>query len=182
MTPTAFQSKEYHIVRGILSKKNAKQFYQYAVKKARSKDGVQYDNQLPSTPSIYKDPKFSKLQVKLHKKIEKLTGYKLFKTYNYFRVYKNQDILRIHTDRPACEISLTMHLGGDKPWSIFLLDKDEQPIEVKLKPGDILLYNGIQRPHWRPKFDGTVYAQVFMHFVDQNGIHAAQKDDAAVRR
>ena len=34
---------------------------------------------------------------------------------------KNGDILKRHKDRPSCEISTTINLGGD-PWPIFIDD------------------------------------------------------------
>ena len=43
----------------------------------------------------------------------------LIPTYSYAIAYKRGDKLRRHKDRPSCEISTTLNLGGDK-WPIFL--------------------------------------------------------------
>ena len=56
------------------------------------------------------------------------TGLKLVPTYAYCRLYKNGNILRRHKDRPSCEISTTIHLGGT-PWPIFM-DDTEVLLEV----------------------------------------------------
>jgi hypothetical protein len=54
------------------------------------------------------------------KVMEKETGLNLIPTYSYAKsLYKNGDILKRHKDRPSCEISTTIHLGGD-PWPIFI--------------------------------------------------------------
>ena len=54
--------------------------------------------------------------------IEGASGLRLFPTYSYFRVYKKGDTLAKHTDRPACEISVTLCLGFEegKPWPIWI--------------------------------------------------------------
>ena len=43
----------------------------------------------------------------------------LIPTYSYARVYEKGSILKRHKDRPSCEISTTLNLGGD-PWPIFI--------------------------------------------------------------
>ena len=40
-----------------------------------------------------------------------LTGRDLLPTYNYFRLYRKDDICRVHSDRDACEHSLSLTLG-----------------------------------------------------------------------
>ena len=45
---------------------------------------------------------------------------RLFPTYAYMRLYKKDSFLIAHTDRPACEISVTIHLGSDQEWSLGL--------------------------------------------------------------
>lgn len=171
----SFEQDGYKILREIV---DTKTLYEYCLQ--IEKFGNYHDPQVPNTPSFYGDKEMDKLQDSLHERIEWETGLKLFKTYNYFRIYKNGDVLRHHTDRPACEISITLHIGGDADWEIYVMDKDENPIKVMLKPGDLLIYRGIERPHWRPKFTGTKYVQVFMHFVDQNGPYSVYKNDQRV--
>ena len=47
-----------------------------------------------------------------------LTGRDLLPTYNYFRLYRQGDICRVHSDRPACEhsVSLTLGYSDDATW------------------------------------------------------------------
>lgn len=168
-----FYKKGYHIVRNLISEKDAEQLHKHMDNR---KDGDMDDPQAMNTPSFYGDEKMQKLQLELLPKIEEHTGLDLFKTYTYARVYKRGDILRIHRDRPACEISITLDLGGD-PWDIWVLDRDENPVKVKLNPGDALIYRGCEIWHWRGKFDGDKHAQVFMHYVDKYGPCSWAKDD-----
>ena len=93
-----------------------------------------------------------------------------WETYSYARIYKKGDVLEKHKDRYSCEISSTMHLGGDE-WSIFLepdpkkgkvVDGVYKPSrskgkEINLKPGDMLMYRGCELEHWRNAFEGENY-------------------------
>lgn len=131
------------------------------------------DNKLDS--STYKDRSFScygdvaieTLQAYLTPIMEKHTKLKLVPTYSYFRVYQNKSELKRHSDRPACEISSTLNLGGNH-WPIFL-EKDNKKIKVNLKPSDFLIYRGCDLPHWREPFNGFKCVQVFMHWNDLDG-------------
>ena len=110
--------------------------------------------------------------------MEKTTGLKLDPNYTYARIYKKGDELKRHKDRFSCEISTTMNLGGD-PWPIYLSPNENvgapdgkkitaaskaKGIKVDLKPGDMLVYRGIELEHWREKFKGKKCVQVFFHY------------------
>jgi len=100
--------------------------------------------------------------------METKTGLKLNPTYSYARIYKNGDILERHKDRYSCEVSTTMHLGGDE-WSIFLEPSGEEGKdgkEIKLQAGDMLMYKGCDLEHWREPFEGENCGQVFLHYND----------------
>ena len=81
--------------------------------------GTWRDTQIPNTYSHYADPVMETLLVKVLPTMQKETGLNLIPTYSYARLYKNGDILHRHKDRPSCEISTTINLGGD-PWPIFI--------------------------------------------------------------
>tara|TARA_B110000285_G_scaffold33303_1_gene34879 strand:+ start:126 stop:722 length:597 start_codon:yes stop_codon:yes gene_type:complete len=103
--------------------------------------------------------------------IEKVFDLELIECYSYTRIYKTGNVLERHIDRTSCEISGTLHLGGDE-WPIFLDPtggKNNKGIEVNLKQGDILLYRGNELEHWREKFEGKNCSQVFFHYNDKNG-------------
>ena len=101
-----------------------------------------------------------------------------------YPLYEKGNILHRHKDRPSCEISTTLHLGGD-PWPIFLdpsganfvidefkeIHKPGAPtgIRVDLKVGDMLIYSGFELEHWREPFEGTICSQVFLHYNHANG-------------
>lgn len=173
-----FANKGCMVIKNLV---NVDRLYAYAVQVAKGKPG---DNQSPNSPSIYGDPKMNELQKKLLPKLEEITGLKLFKTYTYFRVYQPNTILRVHRDRPACEISISLCLGFDskRNWPLYCLDYEENVVKVILQAGDALIYRGCDLWHWRPKFTGKQHTQVFLHYVDQNGSHVDQKDDLGTQR
>jgi hypothetical protein len=101
--------------------------------------------------------------------VEKFSGETLIPTYSYARLYKNGNILKIHRDRPACEISVTIQLGRSHhySWPIFVDGK-----RYDLSEGDGVLYFGCDQEHWRNVCEGPpdyYSGQLFLHFVKQNG-------------
>ena len=146
--------------------------------------GTWKDEQIPNTYSHYADPVMETLLMKTLPVMQKETGLELVPTYSYVRAYKKGDILKRHKDRPSCEISTTIHLGGDQ-WSIFIdptgsnnvideyknIMKPDAPqgVKVDLDVGDMLVYSGCELEHWREQFQGNVCVQVFLHYNHVNG-------------
>jgi hypothetical protein len=108
-----------------------------------------------------------------------ITGKELNPTYSYFREYRHGATLSRHTDREACEISLTINLGGD-PWAFWLEGKRGRS-RVSLTAGDAVLYRGLECPHWRNRFRGGQAFQTFLHYVDRHGRFAEWKFDKRAR-
>ena len=134
--------------------------------------GTWKDNQIPNTYSVYGDTFMETLMMKVLPVMEKHTELKLLPTYTYTRAYKKGDILHRHKDRPSCQISTTLQLGGDE-WPIYLdpTGGDNVPTgnQVDLKIGDMLVYSGCELEHWREAFEGNVCVQTFLHYNDSKG-------------
>lgn len=127
------------------------------------------DPQVPNTPSKYNYIPFLEILCEKTPTISNIIGETVLPTYCYSRVYKEDDVLEKHTDRDACEISLTLHLDGDDEWEIYVETPSGKEVAVNLNKGDALLYLGCIAPHWRNKFKGNFYSQVFLHYVRSNG-------------
>jgi len=146
--------------------------------------GTWGDKQVPNTFSCYADPVMETLLMKVLPRMQQETGLELIPTYSYARIYKKGDILKRHKDRPSCEISTTLNLGGN-PWPIFIdgtgadnIINEEQNLikpnapegtKVLLEVGDMLVYSGCELEHWREPFEGDVCGQVFLHYNHVNG-------------
>jgi len=177
--------KNYKIINNAISKELAGFIYDYFLIKRRvarklfddgyiSPDtpdfGVWSDKQIPNTYSHYADIVMETLLEKIKPVMEKNTGLKVLPTYTYARIYKKGDILKRHKDRPSCEISTTINLGGDS-WPIYLEpsgEKGKEGVKVNLNPGDMLIYRGCELEHWREAFEGDNCGQVFLHYNDAN--------------
>ena len=151
--------------------------------------GTWEDKQVPNTYSIYGDCFMETLMMKVLPVMQEHTEMTLIPCYTYSRIYKKGDILKLHKDSPSCEISTTLHLGGE-PWTIFLdptganyvideykqIHKPNAPqgIPITLEVGDMLVYSGCELEHWREPFEGEHCAQVFLHYNNIDGPFGTQ--------
>ena len=199
----SFQKNKYCVIKEAVPKQIAEVVYNYFMMKRQvartlfdtrfispftTEFGVWNDSQVPNTYSHYADIAMETLLIRCLPIMEKTTKLKLNPTYSYARIYKKGDRLDRHKDRFSCEISTTLNLGGD-PWSIYLEPKknvgipdgkkytarsNNKGITVNLKPGDMLVYRGMELEHWREEFQGDNCAQVFLHYNDQKSKNADQ--------
>ena len=172
-----FEDEGFAIVIGFVAKENLSEVYQYTL--MNKPNGDFKDPSVPNSPAFYNDLQMVKLHEYLLPKVEKLTDLELFKTYCYYRTYKKGDILRMHSDRPACEVSVTMNLGYEGGnWALWIMNYYEEASEVFLEQGDAVLYRGCDLSHWRGiNRSADNYSQLFLHYVDKNGPNAWAKDD-----
>jgi hypothetical protein len=121
-------------------------------------------------------------------------GRHLLPTYSYFRVYRQGDILRVHSDRYSCEhsVSLLLAASDGQPWSLEVganhietpkqrADEDfgeENYASVAMLPGDAVLYQGVHRLHGRMTPNPNRWsAHLFLHWVDVDGPYAGHAFD-----
>ena len=137
------------------------------------------DAQMPDADSVSGDYALDTLAASLHGALSELVGIKLYPTFSYARLYYAGNELKAHVDRPACEFSVTVTLGGEfkKSWPIYVESVAGERIACQLGIGDALVYKGCERKHWRQPFEGAWQAQVFMHYVDADGPYAEWKYD-----
>ena len=143
--------------------------------KSCSKINNRDDKQVPnSSYAVTNFRPFLELLCAKNMDVASLVNEMVFPTYSYARIYKRGNFLEKHTDRAPCEISLSIHLQGDKEWPIYMEKPNGEAVGVVLKSGDAVLYLGCDTPHWRDAYDGEEYGQVFLHYVLSNGIHWEQ--------
>jgi len=197
-----FKEKKYQIIREAISKELADFIFNYMILQRDAVDcmiknnkvnpynlfiGERTDPQVPGAYSKYSDWAMETLLMHMIPIMKEKTGMELVPTYSYTRLYEKGNTLHRHKDRPSCEISTTLHLGGDE-WPIFMdptgadnviderknIIKPEAPkgVRVDLKVGDMLIYCGCELEHWREPFEGKVCSQVFLHYNHANGPYA----------
>jgi hypothetical protein len=158
----------YIIIPNFISRNDAlrlgKEFAEYC-----DENDVPGDTQSANSPSKYDYISFLELLCEKTPQISAILDETVLPTYAYARVYKNGSVLESHTDRDACEISLTVHLRGDTSWPIFIETPTKEERSVILNPGDAMLYFGCTSNHWRDMYFGEEYVQVFLHYVRSRG-------------
>jgi len=136
-------------------------------------------------------------------RVSQIARCELMPSYAYFRIYQKGDLCRVHSDRQACEhsLSLTLELGDNIPWALSMeqrhLDQPlaaveddfgEQPFtSIPMSAGDGVMYRGVNHRHGRLDPNPNSYsAHMFLHWVDAKGPyidHAFDRTNAeAVRR
>ena len=195
----SFAKKKYQVIRQAISKELADIGYNYLQISAEADHwmltnqithegnplvGSFKDKQVPGSYAKYSDRLMETLLIKTIPVMKAKTGLDLVPTYSYTRLYRTGNILNRHKDRPSCEISTTINLGGDL-WPIFIdptgsnnvvdeyqgIMKPNAPkgVRIDLKPGDMIIYSGCELEHWREPFQGKLCGQVFLHYNHANG-------------
>lgn len=154
----------YKVINNFLNEDELKIYQTYCHNKIDENKNYSIDDQSFS-PAWYEDPLInSLLELKLSL-IEKESGLKLFPTYSYWRYYIFGATLDKHLDRPSCEISVTANIKKYDNWPLIIEGE-----KIELKEGEALLYAGCDQEHGRPGvYEGEGMAQVFLHYVNQNG-------------
>lgn len=115
-----------------------------------------------------------------------LAGKDLLPSYDYFRIYREGDICRVHCDRPSCEhsLSLTLAYSDGQGWPLELgHQRLPQPVamaadawgdaphtSVAMGAGDAVLYRGVERLHARTRPNPNRWsAHLFLHWVERGG-------------
>lgn len=142
----------------------AKEYKEYC-----QNNNVKGDSQAPNSHSKHNYISFLELLCEKTSEISSILGDTVLPTYAYSRVYNKNSVLEKHTDRDACEISLTLHLDGDNDWPIFIETPSGEERCVNLNSGDAMLYLGKIANHWRNSYNGEYYTQVFLHYVRSRG-------------
>ena len=131
----------------------------------------------------------------VHKKLDDHFDMDLGMTYSYSRKYDRGAYLGTHVDRPSCEVSATLCLDyvtdDETPWPIWVkndgnylcaeaekIKNESQDLsqrqrlkngckKVLLEPGDLLMYQGPNIPHWRDYLLGDYSYHIFLHWYNR---------------
>jgi len=191
----SFKTKKYQVIQEALSKELSTFIFNYMLlqrnavdfllkthqlKRANFFTGQRVDEMMPGIYSKYSDWVMETLLLYMKPIMKEKTGMDLVPTYSYTRLYEKGNILPRHKDRGSCEVSTTVHLGGDS-WPFFLdpsgkgsrVEKKGEVIytpanlkgvQIDLEAGDMLIYSACELEHWREPFKGNVCSQVFLHY------------------
>lgn len=160
-------------------------------------------NSVPQHPLLFKRPTFhiygndyrplSFFLWALTPAIASVVGRDILPTYDYFRIYREGDICGVHSDRPACEhsVSLTLDYSDGTAWDLEIArDRtpptqpvtsdfgDSQFSSISMQIGDAVVYEGVHHRHGRTSPNPNAWsAHLFLHYVERGGAHEAHAFD-----
>ena len=128
--------------------------------------------------------------------VSKITGRDVLPTFDYFRLYREGDICRVHSDRPACQhaVSLTLDYSDGEPWPLEVArytvesypplreqwERDHSSITMEV--GDAVVYQGVKYPHARTTPNPNAWsAHLFCCFVERDGPYRDEAFDRTVK-
>jgi hypothetical protein len=130
--------------------------------------------------------------------VSELVGRDLLPTYDYFRIYREGDVCRVHSDRLSCEhsLSLTLDYSDGEVWDLEVEKGRTDPsakiddtfvgsdyASLSMGVGDGVLYQGVNHRHGRVKPNPNSWsAHLFLHWVDRNGPYADHAFDGRFER
>lgn len=146
----------------------------------------QKEQPYPSAVCYYHPPFLAETFKILGEHIRQFLDFDIVETYYYARLYGTGDELKIHADRGACFVSVSLCFGYDyspmfpegSAWPIGVLtdtgNGPVDPVAFPLQPGEGILYPGCSAPHWRDMFLGTHCGQAFFHWVPKDDAKFAE--------
>lgn len=132
----------------------------------------QVDDQCPHSKSFSNFLPFSKLQIECLSRVSEIVREPVLPTYNYSRIYMHGETLKRHTDREACEVTISINLARCCEWPLCLASETGEEFSIVQNPGDAVIYYGTVMPHWRDTYPGSQHIQVFLHYVRAEGPYA----------
>jgi hypothetical protein len=122
--------------------------------------------------------------------IAERTGADILPSFSFFRLYFEGDICRVHSDRAACEVSLSLTLGYSegRPWALSVSSAPAQEMLAPsedfggephsafvMQPGDAVLYCGSGYRHGRLTPNPNRWsAHLFLQWVRRGGPHEGE--------
>jgi hypothetical protein len=170
-TAKRFRERRYLLVKGILPQTILEYLkVYYAVLLANNR--FSNDSECPSSLSLGGDAALDAVLEWIRPEVSRLVGFDLAPTYSYTRQYARGEVLTRHTDRDACEISVTASIQipkGAGPSVVHLKPPTLDETKVEMFEGDGCVYAGTEVEHWRERFRVGGYIQLFLHFIAKHG-------------
>jgi hypothetical protein len=172
-----FALRRYVKVEGLIEQGLQRMLYKHVLGRGDVAEPASMSGQ-DGAVEMFADQVMEHVLAGVHPRIEQLSGLTLDPTYSFFRIYRRGNILLRHTDRAACEVSVSLNLGPalDPPWPLWVRGPVSESA-IELAPGDAALYRGVECEHWREPLEGDHLAVVFLHYVERGGKYSEWKYD-----
>jgi hypothetical protein len=170
-----FVKKGWYYIPNIISKEEALEIkYKNLCGAVRELGNLKghHDPERGRVLTCYAPPTCTYIMWRIKPILEELLGEELLPTYWFSTTYHNRGWMNCHTDRPSCEVSVTMNICGDSDWPIKLKDLEGKKQSFITPVGHGVAYLGTQVEHWRSPLrthTNDRFMQLFLHFVRKNG-------------
>jgi hypothetical protein len=130
------------------------------------------DDQTGGRYVAYDDPLTQYVHAQLARTVSDLARRVVVPSYNYLSFYQGGAVLEPHTDREACEYTLSLCIDATPDpvthgaWPLNVMT-EQGPASFALGVGDGLLFRGRTLTHWRDRLaEGYTHSSILFHFVD----------------
>jgi len=130
------------------------------------------DDQTPGRYVAYDEPTTSYVHQQFVRTVSDLTRRVVTRSYNYLALYQGGAVLDPHTDREACEYTISLCIDATPDpqthgaWPLHLATVDGQ-VTLILGIGDAVLFRGRSMTHWRDRLpEGYTSSSILFHFVN----------------
>jgi hypothetical protein len=164
----------YYVIKNFFDERQTGYFLSQVFESIKQKEthlGSSGDNEVvhPKTWNVNSHPIWQNTLYSILNDVEEVVDEKLIPTYSYQRTYLKGAEMSHHTDWPWCQISLTINIGQSHSYPLYVTDmKTKKSVKIVQEPGDVIFYLGHNISHYRNKFKGDWYSQLFLHYVIDN--------------
>lgn len=180
----AFPTRHYIVIKNIMSG-YALAMHQYEWLTLINTNSIPFgDPQVRTRYGHANDAVSNMMRGMLNDVVQMVMGRPIKPTYSYFGGYREGSVLSPHTDRLACEFTMSVMLYSEpaEPWA-FLIDSraltvapaerggahprpdQEHLVNITLYNGDAGLIRGRRVIHFRDEYKGKLLLQQFHHYV-----------------
>ena len=149
--------------------------YRDYVRQLANTERLRSDSAYPGRRTAYRDRLCEFLHTQLIHTVESVLEQPILASYSYFCEYLPGAVLERHRDRPQCKWNISLVLDADPEtprtaaWPLFI--ETDEVHEVRLAPGDAVLYSGTDHWHWRDAQPTGCRTRIaFLHFVPKDFI------------
>tara|TARA_R100001443_G_C3315185_1_gene168706 strand:- start:106 stop:756 length:651 start_codon:yes stop_codon:yes gene_type:complete len=172
----------YQEIPNLISIEEAKKIKEYDYNLLiRDKVLIEYDIGRGSVYTGYRPKSTSFIMKRLKPILEKMVGEELLPSYWFTTIYHGNSFMHNHTDRPSCEISVSLNIHSEQDWPLYFENLNKNYIGCVTRIGQAVAYLGSECKHWREPLESRIfgerYMQSFFHFVRKNGEYADYKYD-----
>jgi hypothetical protein len=178
---SAFHKKGFVVVRNFVGKETCALLKEYVDQQVPLEMIEAMPHASSGSYGEYGTPLGDALLRLLVPRVTEVVGKTVVPTFSFLRIYAPGERLRVHRDRNACEICVSVHFArwtsdksASKSWPLYC---NSEPVMCRLT--DAIVFKGINVKHWRNPLTGSSCGILMLHYVHGDDEY---RDEARDRR